>query len=45
MGKSCLRFKKIEDLDLGLVGEVIAATPVDDFIATYERQRAQLKPG
>ena len=44
MGKSCLRFKKIEDLDLGLVGEVIAATPVEDFLRTYERQRAKTKP-
>ena len=43
MGKSCLRFKKVEDLDLDLVGEIIAATPVDDFLATYERQRAQAK--
>ena len=44
MGKSCLRFKKIEDLHLDLVGEIIAAVPVDDFLATYERQRAQAKP-
>ena len=43
MGQSCLRFKKVEDLDLDLVGEIIAATPVDDFLATYERQRAQAK--
>ena len=40
MGKSCLRFNKLEDLDLDFVGEVIAGTPVDDFLATYERQRA-----
>jgi hypothetical protein len=40
MGKSCLRFKRLEDLDLDLVAEVVASTPVDDFLATYERDRA-----
>ena len=44
LGKSCLRFKKVEDLDLDLLGEVIAATPVDAFLATYQRQRAKVKP-
>jgi hypothetical protein len=40
MGKSCVRFTRLEDLDLDLVGETIAATPVDDFIARYEASRA-----
>jgi hypothetical protein len=40
MGKSCVRFTRLEDLDLNLVGETIAATPVDDFIARYEASRA-----
>jgi hypothetical protein len=44
MGKSCLRFKKVDDLNLDLVGEVIAATPLEEFLATYERQRAKVKP-
>ena len=39
MGKSCLRFKQLDDLDLDLIGEVIARTSVDDFIAIYERSR------
>jgi hypothetical protein len=39
MGKSCLRFKRLEDLPLDLVGEVIARTSVDDFITSYERSR------
>jgi Domain of unknown function (DU1801) len=39
MGKSCVRFTRLEDLDLNLVGETIAATPVDDFIARYEASR------
>ncbi len=39
MGKSCLRFRSLDDLDLGLIGEAIARVPVDDFIARYERSR------
>ena len=43
MGKSCVRFKKLDalhlDLDLDLIGEAIARTPVDDFIAAYEPAR------
>ncbi len=36
MGKSCLRFKKIDDLALDVIGEAIAKISVDDFIALYE---------
>lgn len=32
MGKSCIRFKKLEDLPLDVVGEVIASVPMDVFI-------------
>ena len=39
MGKSCLRFKHVDDLDLELIGEVIASTSVDEFIALHERSR------
>jgi hypothetical protein len=39
MGKSCVRFKKLEDLPLGVIGEAVAKMPVDDFIALYERAR------
>jgi hypothetical protein len=41
MGKSCLRFKRLDDLDLGLLAEVVASTPVDAFLATYERARTR----
>ena len=41
MGKSCLRFQRLEDLDLDLLAEVVASTPVDAFLATYERVRAR----
>lgn len=39
MGKSCVRFKKLEDLPLDVVGEAIARVQPEDFIAAYERSR------
>ena len=41
MGKSCVRFRTLDDLPLDLVADVIRATPVDDFIALYEAARAR----
>jgi hypothetical protein len=40
MGKSCVRFRHLDDLDLDLVGEAIERTSVDDLIAAHERARA-----
>jgi len=37
MGKSCVRFKKIEQLPLEVIGQVIARTPVDKYIACIEQ--------
>lgn len=39
LGKSCLRFKKLEDLEPAAVAEVVAGTSVDDFIRNYEEAR------
>ena len=39
LGKSCLRFKRLDDLALDVVGEAVARTSVDDFVAAYERSR------
>jgi len=39
MGKSCIRFKSLEDLPLELIGKVVASTPVEKFIARYETNR------
>ena len=39
MGKSCVRFRRLDDLALDVVGDAIARTSVDDFIAVYERSR------
>src|SRR5436190_506781 len=36
MGKSCIRFKRVDDLALDLIGEAIRATPVDKHIEFYE---------
>ena len=36
-GKSCVRFKKLEDLPLELIGECIAADPVDEFCGFFDR--------
>lgn len=38
-GKVCIRFKKLEDLALDVVGEAIAKAPVADFVARYEAGR------
>ncbi len=32
MGKSCLRFKRVDDLHEDLVTEVVASVPVDEFV-------------
>ena len=42
MGKSCVRFKKLDDLPLELIGDVIARTPVSEYIAGYEASREQM---
>lgn len=37
MGKSCVRFKTLEDLPLDVIGEAIASLSVEDFVARYEK--------
>ena len=37
MGKSCLRFHKIEDLPMDVIAKVIARTTPEAFIARYEQ--------
>ena len=39
MGKSCLRFRKLSDLPLNVIGELVASTPPTEFIAKYEAIR------
>jgi len=39
MGKSCLRFKRVDDLALDVVATSIASTTPEEFIAEYEQAR------
>lgn len=41
MGKSCVRFKSIDELHLPAIAKVIAETPPDRYIELYERSRAR----
>lgn len=41
MGKACVRFKRLDDLPLPAIGRLIAAMPVDDFVAACERSRGR----
>ncbi len=38
-GKSCIRFRRLEDVPLDVVGEAISRTSLEEFIETYERSR------
>jgi hypothetical protein len=40
MGKACVRFKKLEDVPLDVIGQVIARTPVKNYIAAIEKALA-----
>ncbi len=46
MGKSCVRFRKIEDLALEVIGESVRRVPARKFIEHYEAvlQTARRKP-
>lgn len=37
MGKACVRFRRLEDVPLEVVGAAIAGVSVDDLIAQHER--------
>ncbi|ASE62603.1 DUF1801 domain-containing protein [Chryseobacterium indologenes] len=38
MGKSCVRFKKVEDIPFELIGELSRKMTVEDWISMYESQ-------
>ena len=40
MGKSCVRFKKSDELPLELIGEVVAKTPMAEFVKIYRATRS-----
>ena len=39
MGKSCLHFRKLDDLPLDVIAEVVASTPPNEYIVRYEASR------
>ncbi|MCB0916170.1 MAG: DUF1801 domain-containing protein [Actinobacteria bacterium] len=43
MGRSCVRFKKVDDLDLDLILESISGVTVDEFVEVYRRERESRK--
>lgn len=36
MGKSCIRFKRVEDLALDVIAKLLQRVTVDDYVASYE---------
>lgn len=40
MGRSCLRFKRSDDLAIEVIADSIRSMPVDDFVEQYEASRA-----
>ena len=41
IGKSCIRFKKVDDLALDVIGEAIRRMPASKYIEQYEAARAK----
>ncbi|HSP14264.1 MAG TPA: DUF1801 domain-containing protein [Thermoanaerobaculia bacterium] len=39
MGKACIRFKRLDDLPLDVIGEVIGRTTPEEFVAFYKASR------
>jgi len=42
MGKACVRFKKVEDLALDVIGEAIRRVPVKKYVDHYEDVRRRM---
>ena len=42
MGKSCIRFKTLEDLPMEALGEIVGSVSVEEFLKNYEK--ARLRP-
>ena len=43
MGKSCVRFRKIDNLPLDLIGKAIGYFSVDEFVEIYHKGRKSFK--
>ncbi len=42
MGKSCVRFRTLDQLPLDVIGDEIAAVPVDRYVSAYEAVVAEM---
>ncbi len=40
IGKSCVRFKKLENLPLDLIGKAVSKTSVEDYIQIYKKVKS-----
>lgn len=40
-GKSCVRFRRLDDLPLEVLGKAVAAVPVDQFVEWADRARSR----
>jgi len=45
MGKSCVRFKRLDQVPLDVIGEVVRRVPPDAYITQYEAARAATVKG
>jgi hypothetical protein len=45
MGKACVRFKKLADLSLEVIGEVIRRVPANKYIECYQAARGTMSKG
>lgn len=45
VGKSCVRFRSLDDLPLDVIGDAIARRPLDEFVQSYERGRSEARRG
>lgn len=43
MGKSCIRFKKMDDIPYELIGELIGKMSLETWVDKYQRSRAKAK--
>lgn len=39
MGKSCIRFKKVDDIPLDTIGSIISKVSLEEFITFYEKYK------
>jgi hypothetical protein len=39
MGKACIHFRTLDDLPLPAIANIVASTPVDAYVAAYEKSR------